>query len=122
MRQQERYCRREAADGRKEKEVDRVLCGANAQSMKYFFNEAEFGKLPGPVRDELKAMCVSFCADVGGVITLVFDDENRLHFQTVSPIDEIGAELKIRKYQRYNEELFGQLERFASEVCGRKDD
>ncbi|MDD5832106.1 MAG: DUF6145 family protein [Clostridiales bacterium] len=102
--------------------MDRVLCGANAQSMKYFFNEEEFGKLPGAVRDELKAMCVSYCADVGGVITLVFDDENHLHFQTVSPIDEIGAELKIRKYQRDNAELFGQLERFASEVCGRKDD
>ena len=30
--------------------MDRVLCGANAQSMKYYFNEEEFGKLPDTVR------------------------------------------------------------------------
>ena len=93
--------------------MDRVLCGANAQSMRYYFNEEEFGILPELVKEELKTICVSYCADVGGAVTLVYDDENRLHVQTISPIDEIGAELLIRRMQREHAELFDQLERFA---------
>ncbi|MDO4961484.1 MAG: DUF6145 family protein [Eubacteriales bacterium] len=95
--------------------MDKVLCGANAQSMKYYFNEEQFGKLPAAVKEELKAICVSYCADAGGVITLVFDDEGSLHFQTISPIDEIGSELIIGRLQKEKEELFSQLERFVKE-------
>ena len=95
--------------------MDKVLCGANAQSMKYYFNEAEYGKLPKAVQNELKVRCVSYCADVGGAVTLSFNDEGRLSFQTIAPIDEIGAELRIKKLQKENEELFEQLEKFNKE-------
>ena len=95
--------------------MDKVLCGANAQSMKYYFNEAEYGKLPKAVQNELKVICVSYCADVGGAFTLSFNDEGRLCFQTIAPIDEIGAELRIKKLQKENEELFEQLEKFNKE-------
>lgn len=95
--------------------MDKVLCGANAQSMKYYFNEAEYGKLPKTVQNELKVICVSYCADVGGAVTLSFNDEGRLCFQTITPIDEIGAELRINKLQKENEELFEQLEKFNKE-------
>ncbi len=98
--------------------MDKVLCGANAQSMKYYFNEQDFGKLPQPVKDELKSICVSYCADVGGAVTLAFNEEGRLHFQTISPIDEIGSELLIRRIQKENQELFGQLEKFEAEFGG----
>lgn len=100
--------------------MDRVLCGANAQSMKYYFNSEEFGKLPKTIQDELKVMCVSYCADAGGVIMLSFDDSSSLHFQTISPTDEIGSELLIKRMQTEHEELFRQLEQFAREFGSRK--
>ncbi len=93
--------------------MDRVLCGANAQSMRYYFNEEEFGILPEQIKKELKVICVSYCSDVGGAVTLAFDDDHRLHFQTIDPIDEIGSELKIRKLQSECRELFEQLETFS---------
>ncbi len=93
--------------------MDRVLCGANAQSMRYYFNEEDFGLLPEEVRKELKLLCVSYCSDVGGALTLSFDDKHCLHLQTIDPIDEIGADLKIRKLQSEYRELFAQLEEFS---------
>ena len=97
--------------------MDEVLCAANAQSMKYYFNEAKFSKLPKTVQNELKVLSVSFCADVGGVISLCFNNEGNLSIQTIAPIDEIGAELRIKKMQTEQAELFEQLERFYKEVA-----
>ncbi len=92
--------------------MDKVLCGANAQSMKYYFNEADFGILPKSVKDELKLICVSYCADVGGALTMSFDNDGKLCLQTIAPTDEIGAELRIKRLQHEQAELFGQLEEF----------
>ena len=93
--------------------MDTVLCGANAQSMRWYFNEEDFGILPEEVKKELKLICVSYCSDVGGAITISYDGKHRLHLQTIDPIDEIGAELKIRRMQEDNAELFAQLETFS---------
>ena len=93
--------------------MDSVLCCANAQSMKYYFNEEEYGILPDEVQDELKIALVNYCADVGGIIMLLFDDEHKLHIQVMDPIDEIGSELLVRRIQREKAELFEQLEEFA---------
>ncbi|MBQ9420522.1 MAG: hypothetical protein IJU30_02030 [Lachnospiraceae bacterium] len=97
--------------------MDNVLCGANAQSMRYYFNEDDFGILPEQIKKELKIICVTYCADVGGAVTLSFDDAHHLHFQTIDPIDEIGSELKIRKLQNDYRELFEQLEEFSRTFC-----
>ena len=93
--------------------MEKVLCGANASNMKYYFNEEEFGILPQQVKDELKILLVSFLSDVGGAATLSFGEDHTLHITTYEPIDEIGAELKIPKLQKENAELFAQLEEFA---------
>ena len=90
-----------------------VLCGANASNMKFYFNEARYGILPEAVKEELKILCVLYCADVGGAITLSFDEDHRLRITTLSPIDEIGAELKVKAMQMDNQEFFGQLEEFS---------
>lgn len=71
-----------------------VLCGASSYEQKYYFNE-EFKSLPQSVQDELHIMCVLFTEDVGGVLTLEFDDRGRLEFKVVSEegdylFDEIG--------------------------------
>ena len=50
-----------------------VLCGANAYDKKYYFNQ-KFDKIPDSIKDELHIICVLFTEEVGGIITLAFDD------------------------------------------------
>ena len=90
----------------------KVLCGANATNMKYYFNEDEFGILPSSVKDELKVLLVRYLSDVGGIITLQYDDNGKLEITTIEPIDEIGAELKVKELQKEQAELFSKLEEF----------
>ena len=78
-----------------------VLCGASAYEQKYYLNE-DFKSLPSQVQDELKIMCVLFTEDVGGILTLVFDEDGKLLLETSADegdllYDEIGSELKIRQ-------------------------
>lgn len=93
-----------------------VLCGASAYSRKYFFNP-DFSILPQRVQDELRILCVLFTEDVGGVLTLSFDEEGTLCLnteaeETDASYDEIGAGLKIRQMQEEKRELFESLELF----------
>ena len=90
----------------------KILCAANASNMKYYYNEEEFGILPEAVKDELKILLVKYLSDVGGAVTLQFDENGKLQITTIDPIDEIGAELKVRQMQNENRELFSQLEEF----------
>ena len=90
----------------------KVLCGANATNMKYYFNEEEFGMLPSAVKEELKILLVTFLSDVGGIATMQYTDDGKLEITTIAPIDEIGAELKITKMRQEKKELFCQLEEF----------
>lgn len=93
-----------------------VLCGASAYSRKYFFNP-DFSILPQRVQDELHILCVLFTEDVGGILTLSFDEEGTLRLNTEAEetdvsYDEIGAGLKIRQMQEEKRELFESLEMF----------
>lgn len=91
-----------------------VLCGANAYEQKYYLNE-DFKALPSKIQDELKIMCVLFTEDVGGILTLVYDENGELMLEVSADegdllYDEIGSELKIRQIQREKEELLRALE------------
>ena len=93
-----------------------VLCGASAYEQKYYLNQ-DFEKLPVPIQEELKIMCVLFTEDVGGVLTLVFDEEGNLLLETAADegdllFDEIGSGLKIKQYQLEKRELLQSLELF----------
>ena len=93
-----------------------TLCGASWYEQKYYFNLA-FDKLPKSVNDELQIMCVEFTEDVGGVLTLEFEEDKMPHFtvrhmETDPRFDEIGAELKIKELQRNKGELMEQLSLF----------
>lgn len=97
-------------------EEEVVLCGASAYTRKYYLNEA-FETLPESVKDELKIMCVLYTEDVGGTLTLVFDGEGNLRFETGSEendflYDDIGSVLKIKELQRTRVELLESLELF----------
>ena len=87
----------------------KVLCGANSYEQKYYFNQ-EFSSLPQSVKDELHIMCVLYTEDVGGILTLEFDENGRLQFKTEAleadaRYDEIGSGLKIKQIQQEKKEL-----------------
>jgi len=93
-----------------------VLCGANAYEEKYYFNE-DFAALPDRVKDELKILCVLFVSEVGGILTLEFEEDGSLCFQVRSEendffFDEIGSGLKIKEIRKEKEELLSSLELF----------
>lgn len=93
-----------------------VLCGANAYEQKYYLNE-DFKSLPSRIQDELKILCVLFTEDVGGILTLVFDEEGKLLLEVTAEendffFDDIGSELKIRQIQREKADLLQALEMY----------
>lgn len=80
-----------------------VLCGSNAYE-KEILPESGFQGLPLMVKNELKIMCVTFTEDVGGILTMEFDEKGSLIFKTISAegdalYDEIGSELEIKQIQ-----------------------
>ena len=60
-----------------------VLCGANSYLQKYYFNP-DFDSLPQEVKQELQIMCVLYTEDVGGILTLEFEEDGSLEFKVTS--------------------------------------
>lgn len=93
-----------------------VLCASSSYEQKYYLNE-DFNALPESVKEELKIMCVLYTEDVGGILTLEFDEEGTLMLNVTSDeedilFDEIGSVLKIKEIQRNKEDLLESLELF----------
>lgn len=93
-----------------------VLCASSAYEHKYYLNE-DFEGLPQQIKDELKIMCVLFTEDVGGTLTLEYDDEGNLSLNVGTDegdllFDEIGSVLKIKELQVKKRELFESLEMY----------
>ncbi len=91
-----------------------VLCGASAYEKKFYLNP-DFNSLPQQVKDELKIACVLYTAEVGGVITLEFDEDGNLNLVASSReddllFDEIGSALKIKDMQIKKRDLWETLE------------
>ncbi|CDE44537.1 putative uncharacterized protein [Clostridium sp. CAG:411] len=91
-----------------------VLCASSAYEEKYYLNE-DFVQMPESIKEELQIMCVLFTADVGGILTMEFDEEGNLLFQTEADegdllYDEIGSVLKIKQIQEQKKELLESLE------------
>ena len=91
-----------------------VLCGASAYEQKYYFNQ-DFASLPQSVQDELHIMCVLYTEEIGGVLTLEFDEEGNLQFQVESleadaMFDEIVSVLRIKELRNSKRELLESLE------------
>ena len=91
-----------------------VLCGANAYEQKYYFNEA-FDKIPESIKDELHIICVLFTEEVGGVFTIVFEEDGSVSMATNADeddiyYDEISSGLLISEIRRKRQELFEALQ------------
>ena len=91
-----------------------VLCGASRYEEKYYLNP-DFEQLPDHVKDELKIMCVLYVNDVGGILTLVYEENGDLCFEVTSAegdamFDEIGSRLKIKQLQQEKAEMLQSLQ------------
>jgi hypothetical protein len=97
-----------------------VLCASSAYEQKYYLNPS-FSNLPEQVQEELKIMCVLFTEDVGGILSLEFDEEGNLTLNVTADegdllYDDIGSGLKINQIIREKQELLQQLELYYRAV------
>ncbi|MGN0465929.1 MAG: DUF6145 family protein [Lachnospiraceae bacterium] len=98
-----------------------VLCAASAYEKKFYLND-RFSSLPKAVKDELKIVCVLHTAEVGGILTIAFDEEGNLEFITDAKendffYDEIGSALKIKQIRETKRELWESLEQYFRVFC-----
>ena len=93
-----------------------VLCVANSYEEKFYLNE-NFAYLPKSIKDELKIMCVLYTEEIGGILSLEFDEEGTLEFVVRTEendflFDEIGSVLKIKQMREMKKDLLESLETF----------
>lgn len=94
-----------------------VLCGANAYEEKYYYNEAQFGAIPESIKDELRIICVLFTQEVGGIFTIVFEEDGSISFETQKDeeditYDDVSCGLLISEIRRNRLELLEELQLF----------
>ena len=102
-----------------------TICAANGYNEKYYFNPV-FDKIPESVKEELKIICVLFTDEVGGIITLGFDEEGELQIKTDFDendfdYDEIASGLLVSKIRATRQELFESLSLFYRVVVLGED-
>ena len=88
-----------------------VLCGASAYEQKYYFNP-DFDALPQQVKEELQILCVMYTEEIGGILTLEFDEDGNLEFKTEALDDEIGSVPRIKRVGKEKQELLASLEMY----------
>lgn len=93
-----------------------VLCGASAYEQKYYINP-DFDALPQQVKEELQILCVMYTEEIGGILTLEFDEDGNLEFKTEAldadaMYDEIGSVLRIKQIRKEKQELLASLEMY----------
>lgn len=91
-----------------------ILCASSAYEKKFYLNE-DFQALPEQIQQELKIMCVLFTEEVGGILSLEFDEEGTLTFRVEADeedllYDDIGSALKIKELRRTKAELLESVE------------
>ena len=91
-----------------------VLCGANAYEQKYYFNE-QFAGIPESIKEELHVICVLFTEEVGGIFTIVFEEDGSISLETNAEeddllYDEISSGLLVGEIRRNRKEMFESLQ------------
>ena len=91
-----------------------VLCGANAYEQKYYFNE-QFSKIPQSIQEELHVICVLFTEEVGGIFTIVFEEDGSISLETDAEeddllYDEISSGLLVGEIRRNRQEMLESLQ------------
>ena len=92
-----------------------VLCGANAYEKKYYFNEEQFKMIPESIKEELHIICVLFTEEVGGIFTIVFEEDGSIAMETNAAdddllYDEISSGLLVGEIRRNRQEMLESLQ------------
>ena len=103
-----------------------VLCASSNYEQKYYLNP-DFDSLPDLIKRELQIMCVLYTEDIGGILTLEFDEQGNLQFVTQAEeedllYDEIGSVLKIKQLREERRELLESLELYYKVFFLNEDD
>jgi hypothetical protein len=93
-----------------------ILSVSNVYEKKYFLSE-DFEQLPQNVKDELKILSVLYTEDVGGILTIGFEENGDLYLEVEANendllFDDIGSVLKIKQLQNDKKELWESLETY----------
>lgn len=93
-----------------------ILCGANAYEQKYFFNQ-DFKGLPQSIQEELHIICVLFTEEVGGIFTVLFEEDGGVTLETTAAeedylYDEVSGGLLLSEIRRKRKELLENLSLF----------
>lgn len=91
-----------------------VLCGANAYEQKYYFNE-QFAAIPESIKEELHVICVLFTEEVGGIFTIVFEEDGSISLETDAEeddllYDDISSGLLVGEIRRNRQEMLKSLQ------------
>ena len=102
-----------------------IICGANAYEQKYYLNPL-FEKVPDSIKKELNIICVLFTNEVGGIITIGFDEEGELMITTEAApedylYDEVAAGLLVSKIRSTRQEMFESLNLYYRIVILKED-
>lgn len=97
-----------------------ILCASSKYEEKYYLNP-DFNGLPAGIKDELQAMCVLYTEDIGGILTLEYDEAGNLEFVTMANeddilYDDIGSVLMIKQLRTTRQELLESLELYYKVV------
>jgi len=90
-----------------------ILCGSNAYEQKYYYNE-QFASVPNSVKEDLKILCVLFTEQIGGILTILFEEDGSLALETTYAetdivYDEIGSGLLLGEVRRKRQDLMESL-------------
>ena len=102
-----------------------VLCSASKYTETFYLNPL-YGNLPQKIKDELKIALVLFTEEIGGTITLYYEEDGSLAIATNFEendflYDEIGSGLKVNQMRMNKRELFEQLEEYYKLFYGIED-
>lgn len=95
----------------------KVICGANAYEQKYYFNKDDFGKLPADIQDQLHIICVLFTEEVGGIFTIVVEEDGGISLETQADpddfyYDEISSGLLVNQIKQKRKDMFESISLF----------
>jgi len=85
-----------------------LLISVSPYVQKYYINE-KFKNLPEDIKETLRAKLAVVAEKSNAIISLGFNEESHIYleykYEDLSYTDEIGMELRIKKFQKEEEEL-----------------
>lgn len=88
-----------------------VIC-VSPYEHKYYI-EPEFEDIPEAIKDELIEAVAKIAEKVNGIISIGFNEEGNLFIEQTAQddvfVDEIGAALEIKRFQKEHQELIKSL-------------